>query len=358
LSITRLLDRAGHWFLYSGIQEPSGGVARYYRADLDRNEPISTEITGYAVSAFLYLHFLGSGTEYLERAARATEFLLGEAWDASARTFLFECTGPPRLAYFFDCGIIVRALLAAWRTWRDDQLLSAAVACGRSMIRYFGSEGGRIHPIFSLDDERAAVYEPHWSRAPGCYQLKAALAWYELSEETGDAVFAREYCRQLELALENQREFLPGHPDRHRVMDRLHAYCYFLEGLLPHAREVRCAEALAKGVVRVATHLGRIAPSFARSDVYAQLLRIRCFADQAGVLSLNWRAAREEACKIAAFQLTDADRRKDGGFAFGRKGGAPIPHVNPVSTAFGLQALAMWEQHCSGSARTDWRMLI
>ena len=45
--------RAGDWFRQSGIQEASGGVARYYRTDLKRNHPLSTEITAYALSALL-----------------------------------------------------------------------------------------------------------------------------------------------------------------------------------------------------------------------------------------------------------------------------------------------------------------
>src|ERR1700744_1988281 len=50
------LEQAGCWFLRSGIQEPSGGVARYFLADAGRNKPVSTEITGYAASAFSYLY--------------------------------------------------------------------------------------------------------------------------------------------------------------------------------------------------------------------------------------------------------------------------------------------------------------
>src|ERR1700719_4375150 len=62
---------AGMWFLRSGIQETNGGVARYYRADLQRNLPVSTEITGYAISALIYLHSITHDAQYLERAADA-----------------------------------------------------------------------------------------------------------------------------------------------------------------------------------------------------------------------------------------------------------------------------------------------
>ena len=62
------LERAGGWFLESGIQEPNGGVARFYRADLGRNRAISTEITGYAASALMYLHSATGDPAYLARA--------------------------------------------------------------------------------------------------------------------------------------------------------------------------------------------------------------------------------------------------------------------------------------------------
>ncbi len=37
-----------------------------------------------------------------------------------------------------------------------------------------------------------------------------------------------------------------------------------------------------------------------------------------------------------------------GGFWFGKKDGEMLPFMNPVSTAFCAQALALWDQHCRG----------
>ncbi|HEY1497525.1 MAG TPA: hypothetical protein VGF49_23365, partial [Candidatus Solibacter sp.] len=68
------LARTGEWFLRSGIQESNGGVARYYRTDVCRNLPVSTEITGYAVSALVYLHSVNKDPRFLERAITAARF--------------------------------------------------------------------------------------------------------------------------------------------------------------------------------------------------------------------------------------------------------------------------------------------
>jgi hypothetical protein len=101
-----------------------------------------------------------------------------------------------------------------------------------------------------------------------------------------------------------------------------------------------------------------IAPLFERSDVYAQLLRLRLFASQLGALPLEGDRACQEAELVAGLQLDDQERRLWGGFAFGRRGGQLLPFVNPASTAFCTQALHLWRLHQQGSTLPPWRTLI
>lgn len=330
------LWRAGEWFLYSGIQEPSGGVARYYRADLGRNHAVSTEITGYAASVFVYLHTLSQDERYLERAAAAARFLARTAWDSGSAAMPFELD-PPAFSYFFDCGIVVRGLLAAWRATGIEEFLDCAAAVGRSMARDFAAADGGFHPVLELPGKQAAPRdESRWSRAAGCYQLKSAMAWHDLAEATGDGDFSRLYDGFVERSLCDAGRFLPGHPDGEKVMDRLHAFLYFLEGLLPRAAEPRCAAAIGEGIQRTSCYVREIAPVFVRADVYAQLLRIRLHAGAAGAVPLDRAAAAEEAAALAAFH------DEDGAFRFGRKGGLMLPHKSPVPAAFAVEALALW----------------
>jgi hypothetical protein len=355
-----LIEQAGHWFLDSGIQESSGGVARYYRSDLGANAGVSTEITGYAVSALLYLHQRTGQPQYLEAGLRAARFLANTAWDARLGTFPFEHskngTQPHALAYFFDCGIIVRGLLAAWRMSQDDQLRDTAIAGGRSMVVDFRAAEA-IHPILALPDKNPLAYAARWSAAPGCYQLKSAMAWYELFEATGDSEFLRAYEAAVESALRSESSFLPGASSREQVMDRLHAYLYFLEGLLPVLDRPECVKAFRAGLDRVAAYIQEIAPTFARSDVYAQLLRARLYGEMANI-PLDLHAAAHEAEQAASFQLESSNIRVGGGFLFGRKGADGLPYVNPVSTAFCLQALTQWDDRKNNAFEASRHALI
>ncbi len=342
------LSRAGQWFLRSGIREPSGGVARYYRADVQRNQPVSTEITGYAVSTLFYLYTITGDDAYRQQGVNSAHFLCREAWNGHVLPFETQ-ESQGGFSYFFDCGIVVRGLLVAWRNTQNAEFLRVAIAIGEAMAADFASHDGEYHPILTLPEKLPVERDPaRWSRVPGCYQLKSALAWWDLSEATGQSRFGALYARMLETSLRHYGSFLPGHPDRLKVVDRLHAFLYFLEGLLPRAREKQCAAALCHGI-RLVAELGHgIAPEFERSDVYAQLLRIRLYADWAGVAPLDRDAAAHEASTLAAFQIESSDPRADGGFYFGRQGQNWLPHVNPVSTGFALQAIALWRQHQQG----------
>ena len=65
-----------------------------------------------------------------------------------------------------------------------------------------------------------------------------------------------------------------------------------------------------------------------------------------------------EAAKLAGFQVAGNDPRTAGGFSFGRRDGEAMPFVNPVSTAFAMQALALWDRCRGGDAQPHRHLLI
>lgn len=352
------LERAGHWFLHSGIQEPGGGVARYYRSEERANAPLSTEITGYAVSAFLELYARTGRAEFLDAAERAGDYLTGVGWRGELNLFPYE-TGShgSDLVYFFDTGIIIRALLRLWRVTGRAEFLEVSRRAGQEMAKIFLAERG-YHCIVRLPAREALPVEPWWSRTPGCFHLKASLAWKELAELTGESGFAKHYERQLAFSLGAWRQLIDVETDEERRMDRLHPLCYFLEGLLPVLDREEARTAMREGIELCGRLLREIAPRFVRSDVYAQLLRARLFAEAAGVLPLDVAAAREEFEALENFQDESDVERHMGGYWFGRKAGVTMPFSNPVSTAFGLQAASHWHERKAGVFRADWRDLI
>jgi hypothetical protein len=355
-STVSTLQQAGNWFLGSGIQESNGGVARYYCSDRGCNAPLTTEITAYCASALIEMQKETGDRAYGDAALNAARYLV-RAWDCENSAMPFECDAQGgRCSYFFDDGIIARSLIAAWRECGNAEFMAMARLVAESMAADFW-DGQQFRPILNLPGKQPETLDAaRWSRSSGCYQLKAALAWEELWESTQDQRYHELYERMLQLALADHASFLPGVEDELRVMDRLHAYCYFLEGLLPALHEDACQRAMREGMARVESFVAQISPRFLRSDVVAQLLRARLFAEAHGVQPLNVEQALREVALVQGFQSEDADPRLNGGYWFGRKGEETLPFMNPVSTAFCHQALTMWDHR--GERQLRWQRLI
>src|SRR5882672_10494177 len=152
-------EAAGEWFLQSGIQEPSGGVARYYFSDRKRNAPLTTEITAYCASALVSLYKGSAEPRYLDAAVKAAQYLV-KAWNTECSAMPFECDGENRKhSYFFDNGIIVRGLLTVWSETGTADFLSTAVKVGDSMAVDF-ADAEDFSPILTLPDKSPLVYEP------------------------------------------------------------------------------------------------------------------------------------------------------------------------------------------------------
>jgi hypothetical protein len=359
-----MFQRARTWLLRSGIQQPGGGVSRYYRTDIEKYQPISAEITGYFVSALFYLARRESNAaaepaasnETREAGLAAARYLTRKVWSPENSTIPFEPGS--EFAYFFDMGIIVRGLLAAWRATKEPEFANCAKDSALALAFDFLADGG-FHPVIQLPEKQPVEYDPtKWSRISGCYQLKSALAWHDIGKEFDDEHASRMFESALAIALASHESFLAGIDDPDKVMDRLHAYSYFLEALLAVADRPECAKALSEGIARVARHLREISPRFERSDVCAQLLRVRLIAHHQHGIALDKEAAADEAQRAAGYQASSSDPRIEGGFWFGRRNGDMLPFVNPVSTVFCLQALALWQDHCANRWTFELRDLV
>jgi hypothetical protein len=138
--------------------------------------------------------------------------------------------------------------------------------------------GDSWHPILELPGKYPLQWTNQWSRQPGCYQLKSALAWHELEHVTGDVKFGRWYQTAVAKAIATKDEFLPGETPE-KTMDRLHAYAYFLEGLLPIAQRSEARETIAEGIVRISSYLREMRTGARRSGSYRRGLRDSGFSD-------------------------------------------------------------------------------
>ena len=296
-------------------------------------------------------------------AARAGGFLLRHAFDMSRELFPLRVSRnqqpEARLAFFLDCSIVVRALVHLWSATNDQAYLECAERCGLALHSRMATVDGAFFPIYDLEADRAYAETGSWSVEMEVPQLKAGLALLELHKATGLGEFEHDAAALRKWCLKRHESFLPGEVDDAKVIDRLHAYCYFLEGLLPSvALDADSGRVLQFGVLRVENFLDEFGADFQRCDVMAQILRLRLYADKFGLMELDYKRAEEEAAAVAECQIQSADPKTDGGFTLTRRRGKCEPSLDTTATVFALQALEMWDQADDGGLRDPWEVLI
>ncbi len=336
---------AADWLVHSCIRYPNNGVGRYYRADDDKVAPISTEITGYSADALYLVHTHLGDEKYLNAANAMSRFLVDVAWDEGAKMMPFECAEGRVYSYFFDDGIIARGLLRGFEKTGDVGFREIAFGCAESMAKDFRN-GALYAPILEAPSKRSLTQEPHrWSRSSGCYQLKAALAWYELWRLTGEERYRALYSETVAWSIADHIGFLERSDSSGRDrMDRLHPYCYFLEGLLPVVADGGNAEIFRSAIGRIVEVLAAMRTKFLRADVLAQLLRLRLAAERLDILKLDLEAAQQELESLLRFQCGEGDDRIRGSFWFGEEDGMLLRFANPATTVFAIQALILWAE--------------
>src|ERR1019366_2307978 len=172
-------------------------------------EDLVKSYDGQVVFDHVSLHADRGETLVVVGALAAGRFLAGAAWDPASSVLPFEID-PPAFTYFFDCGIVVRGLLSVWRATGAAEFLAVAAMLGDSMSRDFAASAAEFHPILSLPEKQPLPRDPaRWSQSPGCYQLKSAMAWWDLSEATGDHAFRQPYEALLPAAILDASGFLP-----------------------------------------------------------------------------------------------------------------------------------------------------
>ena len=191
---------------------------------------------------------------------------------------------------------------------------------------------GAYWPVLSLPDKTPLALDPaRWSRMPGCYQLKSAVAWRELAAITGDAGWSDLYAGAFEIALASHESVsCPAMPTRTRRWTGCIPISTFSKRLLPHPEHAGVVRRGRRARARLLSTNSR--PNFERADVAAQLLRVQCAA---GVDESDCAAT---AARVRLFQ------RPDGGYYFGRKAGNGFRTSAPFPLSFAMQALEWYER--------------
>lgn len=364
--VKKSVDLGKSWLLNSGIQNLEknspfcGGVNSWYDADKKHYGFIYPEVTGYAMTFFLYLNRYENNDGLVDRAVKAGHWIRETAFDRKTveirHQFFHDPTIPPsNYSYSFDNGIILGGYIHLFRETGNSVYLHIARRIADRLIENMQSPEGYFSSHYDLENEKIAAKEDQWSQQPSSHHVKISIAMLNLYEDTGDERYKNSAVRICDWALQRQRETGQFITNSLSNSTLLHPHCYALEGLLfsgQHLHNETYISSAIKGVrwiLQAQLENGGIPEKFRngsfnsseRGDSLAQTVRLAVLALQHDLIGDEFMPALQRMItRLLAFQSTENSRPERGGFRFFCDGkGRWMNHYNSWTSMFAVHAL-------------------
>ncbi len=365
------ISSASLWLLRSGIQNVSadkklrGGVAAWYEPDKKIYPFLYSEITGYALSAWMFLHRIHPDAKFVRHARLAAGWLMRNALlkEGGVKTRLYlvnHYVSPNYCFYFgrvysFDAAMVGYGLLQFFKTSKDPHCLQSVQKILEFLVTVMKRKDGTYEAYYDSQKKRCSEDFDKWSDQGGSFHAKLALLFIDYYEVTNDENYKKLAGQLLDTVMKTQEKdgrFVTSRKDR---STHLHPHAYTLEGLLYGAVKLnrrRYLEAAAKGfqwMLRGVSNDGSVSSiyekgSFShheRSDIVGQTLRIGSilYALDSQRIKKYLPTLRGIRGHLSLFQ------QPAGGFVYGfATDGLMRNHWNAWSTMFGIQALWMHDE--------------
>ena len=366
------------WLLHSGIRIKNGPKKGAMYGWKNLNPPsypfTYNEITGYAITSFLYIYSELGEPEALQAAKDSANWIVKNIRSSSSSYLLpagsiethnFNQKGDlSNQIYAFDNGMVIIGLLNLYKVINDTNLLKYAEKMAKSLIERF-FDGSKL--ISVLD----RLYRPitnnttnlndggddiKWSTISGAYHCKLSLALLDLSLLTKNDMYSKVSNSLCEFAQKLQKTDgrIISNPNLETVI-YLHPHLYACEGLsyagVRQHTDVYFAAGL-NGIRWAAKQINSLTGGLPRmiggkfieqSDCMAQLLR----------LLILCQVQMEKSMSNPSTYLNDIEklhsRLLDFYIARGEDRGAMKYHLSLDTacswcTMFTMQALLLWNK--------------
>ncbi len=362
IKINERIELAKNWLLNSGIQNLDGEYKGAFNSwfDIDKkNYPYAySKITGYGITALLYLYNFSKEKILLERAKLAADWLMNKATHKSGgilcRHFYKESefmgSFENEELFLFDSGIVLNGMTLLHETTKEKKYLEFSKKLADFIISK-QKEDGSFYAVYDAKNKKLVDDEEKWSNQSGAFHNKLAIGLLKLYNLTKD----EEYKKSAVKICNYSMKFFK---DNGRVITfsktentSFNLHCYTSEGLyvagkyLKNKKYLEYSKRATQYLFSIQKPNGGIPQffknnnlvEFERSDILAQSLRL-------GALnSINKEKLERLARKLLKFQNLDIKQR--GGFRYGYDDqGNRYEHLNSWCTMFALQALILYKQ--------------
>lgn len=350
------IDLAAQWILKSGIQSDGGGFYAWYDLKAAAPSYLYSEITGYGITALLFLYRLLKEELFMEQAIKAGDWIIEYAMhpcggvktrlynddDKADKTYSFSGEN----IFSFDTGMVLYGMVNIYKQTKDKKFLDVSKRLAKFLTEKMQNIDGSLSPIYNAKTDKIIESYDKWSNQRGGFHAKVSLGLVGLFELTRDKSYSDAAVKLCEYAVATQEDSGRFITDRITKTTHLHPHCYAAEGLLytgavlgipsfiessRRATEWAYKGVTSNGINELYDPATKAFNNFQRSDIIAQLLR----------LGLVFSVGDKTDCLksvLLKYQYNGEKSHQNGGLLFSRK----VAHINSWCTMFAIQALAFY----------------
>jgi len=379
------IELAKNWVLYSGIQNygkrclVNGAFNSWYDVDNKIYPYVYSEVSGYGISFYLYLESMREDNELLERAILSADWihnyaLIADTFDVMFRFYYHENDFWPRNSYSFDNAIILNGLVLLFNKTKNEKYLDISTKIAKRLIDVMQHDNGSFYSYYSLDDGIKLMSPDSWSKYPGSYHAKNAIALLKLFEITGDSFFKNSATKVCDWSLKQQQNdgrFVSVKTDESTI---LHPHCYSLEGLF-YAGAIMdnddYLQSVIKGIdwiIKSQLDTGGISSTYVqgkflpteRCDALAQSIRLIILALNRGLIGEEYiESVLKMGKRLLQFQCRKPGLAQRGGFYYMINGdNIEYNNINSWATMFSVQALIILGEFLNSEKNFDINFLL
>lgn len=365
ISVKNQFDKLVEWFLNSGIQNKGnyGGFNAWYDMDSRSFPYVYSEITGYGITALLYLNDLNADDRLILKAKSAADWILNYAMidcgGILTRNYLDYNINDPRysfdskIIYAFDTGMVLFGLVKLYKINGEKKYLEVIRKIGNFLLT-LQRKDGLFEPIYDAKTSKFVNMNEKWSTQSGSFHAKLSLGLLEAYDVLNDIRFKDAAQRLCDAVLRFQKPEGRFVSFEDMGSTHMHPHSYTCEGLYFAGKKLKnekYLKATLKGTLWALHNqleTGGMPCLYSeaqknineRSDTLAQVLRMAIYFTNEGIdfmkeyrLKINFLTSR-----LLEFQNKEIEQ--SGGFFYGySEDGKKLNHINSWCSMFALESL-------------------
>ncbi|MHA1380546.1 MAG: glycoside hydrolase family 88 protein [Candidatus Helarchaeota archaeon] len=354
------------WLLNSGIQGldndfTKGSIRIYYDIESDKYAFAYSELTGYAITSFLYINTFEQDPLLIERAKLAAEYITNLAerniYGAIDDRFFYENQTMRPWLFSFDNGICLNGIVNLYKFTKEQKYLKIAEKIADWLISNMQRPDGSFHAAYDYKEEKIIEDSTVWSLHSEPHHAKIAIGLLNLYEITKNTKLKERAFRICDWTLKKQKDNGRFITFRLNEDTQVHPHLYAAEALLyagikyHNSRYIKSSQRATDWVLSLQFDNGAFPRQFKdgrvsnEESVYELIQTIRLWLLHGQLVNCNFNHGdlKKAVKRLLEYQCRVGNQKMKYGLFFQMKGDkTTLPHINGGAPLAAIQTLIIY----------------